>query len=214
MRIPNTVFPHSIYILIIKMIETIFKKITRHYGLAFLVIWLGSQLLANPETPYVLILLGVFIVHAWVYFVHRGLHIAHDMKLLDFFNTHMRFHHQSEKDLPRPLELFFECITDMTMNLSIIPVQKLLGINLIPMPVIILFALTYTTIHIVNYSMFGSLFHRRHHETKIKNYAPDAMDHLCKTNYNEEHEDLNVTVLNIFAVMAVLYPIKDIINKL
>ena len=92
------------------MIETIFKKITRHYGLAFLVIWLGSQLLANPETPYLLTLLGVFIVHAWVYFVHRGLHIAHDMKLLDYFNTHMRFHHQSEKDLPRPLELFFECI--------------------------------------------------------------------------------------------------------
>jgi len=193
--------------------EELIKKITKHYVLAFLTIWLGAQLLSSPETPYLLTLISVFLVHGWVYFIHRGLHILHDYNILDFLNTHMVYHHESEKTIPRPLELFYESLTDLSMNLSLILFQKLIGVNLIPLPVILLFTLTYTSIHIVNYSMFGSVFHRRHHESKIKNYAPDAMDHIFKTNYNDEYEDLTITTLNIFACVAILYPLRFYFNS-
>lgn len=207
------------------MLIALLKKIIRHYALAFCVFWLGATLLctsegsssgtdrssgSSPELALQLqILIGVFLVHGWVYFVHRGLHLAHAAGVLDILNTHMVYHHQSNKTIPRYLELFYEALTDLSMNLSLIPVQWLLGIELIPIPVILLFALTYSSIHIINYSIVGSTFHRRHHMTLDKNYAPDAMDHLCGTNYNEEFEDLNPTSLNVAGVVTVLYLLKD-----
>lgn len=211
------------------MLIALLKKIIRHYALAFCVFWLGATLLctgsgtdrssegsegsrASPDLLFQLqIFIGVFLVHGWVYFVHRGLHVIHAAGVFDFLNTHMVYHHQTNKTIPRYLELFYEGLTDLSMNLSLIPLQWLLGIELIPVPVILLFALTYSSIHIINYSIVGSTFHRRHHETLDKNYAPDAMDHLWGTNYNEEFEDLNPTCLNIIGVVTVLYVLKHYI---
>jgi hypothetical protein len=204
------------------MSSELLKKTIRHYALAFCVFWLGATLLckgssssgSSPEFDLLFqlqIVIGVFLVHGWVYFVHRGLHLIHELEVLDFLNTHMVYHHQSDKTIPRYLELFYEGLTDLSMNLSLIPVQWLIGVELIPTPVILLFALTYSSIHIINYSIVGSTFHRRHHTSLNKNYAPDAMDHLCGTNYNEEFEDLNPTCLNIIGVVALLYPLKDYI---
>lgn len=183
------------------------KKIIRHYALAFCVFWLGAALLGRGYNNPAAVFIGVFLVHGWVYFVHRGLHVAHTAGILDFINTHMVYHHQSEKTIPRYLELFYEGLTDLGMNLSLIAVQWLIGIELIPTPIILLFALTYSSIHIINYSIVGSTFHRRHHTSLDKNYAPDAMDHLFGTNYNEEFEDLNPTCLNIIGVFTLLYPL-------
>jgi hypothetical protein len=191
--------------------DVILKKITKHYTLAFLVFWLGAMLLANPETSALLTFVSVLLVHAWVYFVHRGLHIAKHYGVLDMLNTHMVYHHQHEKTIPRSLELFYETITDLAMNLSLFGVQKLCGINIIPLSVILLFSLAYMSIHIINYSMLGSTFHKRHHETLEKNFAPDAMDHLFGTNFNNEYEDLNPTTLNVFGAMFLLYPLKKYI---
>jgi len=193
------------------MYRIIFRKIIKNYTLAFLTIWFGAMLLKSPDTHWIYITVGIYFMHAWVYFVHRGLHLIPKWGILEQLNTHIFYHHEDEKAISRPLELFFEFITDTAMNLSIIPVQLLLGINIIPLPCIILFTTAYSTIHIVNYSMFGSVFHKRHHLTKVKNFAPDAMDHLIGTNYNDEYEDLNVTTLNVMACTFLLYLVKDII---
>jgi len=191
------------------MIKLIFRKIIKHYSLAFLVIWIGGMLLKDPDTHWLQVAFGMFFMHAWVYFVHRGLHLLPKWGPLEPMNTHMFFHHQEEKPLPRPLELFFEFFTDTGMNLLILPVQMLLGFTIVPLPCVLLFAFAYTSIHIVNYSMFGSVFHKRHHLTLVKNFAPDAMDHIVGTNYNDEFEDLVPFSLNVIVCTALLYLLKD-----
>lgn len=192
------------------MIKLIFRKIIQKYSLAFLVIWIGGMLLKSPDTHWLQVTFGLFFMHAWVYFVHRGVHLIPKWGPLEWFNTHMFFHHQEEKPLHRSLELLFEFFTDTGMNTLIIPVQMLLGITLVPLPCVILFTLAYTSIHIVNYSMFGSVFHKRHHLTMVKNFAPDAMDHLVGSNYNDEFEDLVPFSLNVVICTAILYLIKDL----
>ena len=190
-----------------QQIKQILLNVSRNYALSFCVFWLGAALL-SPESQ-IITLISIFLVHGWVYFVHRGLHIANDYGIFDFMNTHMGYHHKTEKTIPRYLELFYESITDATMNLSLYGFQKLIGIEIVPFYVILLFTLGYVSIHIINYSIVGSVFHRRHHETLNKNFAPDAMDHFIGTNYNEEYEDLNPTCLNIIAVMALLITLKN-----
>ena len=189
----------------------LFEKILRYYGLAFVVFWLGAMLLAAPETHWITTSFGVLAVHAWVYFVHRALHYIPEWTMI---NTHMKYHHQEQKTIPRHLELFYETITDTTMNMLLLVVQRLAGITIIPTSIILLFTLSYMSIHIINYSIFGSVFHRRHHETMNKNFAPDAMDHIFGTNYNDEFEDLNPTCLNVFGSMALLYPLKEYLVKM
>jgi hypothetical protein len=187
--------------------KKLFLNVSRNYALSFCVFWLGAGLL-NPESQ-IITLLSVFLVHGWVYFVHIGLHKAHQYGIFNFLNTHMVYHHQTEKTIPRYLELFYETITDSIMNLSLYGFQKLVSIEIVPFYVILLFTLTYVSIHIINYSIIGSVFHRRHHDTLDKNLAPDAMDHLCGTNYNEEFEDLNPTCLNITAMMVLTSILKN-----
>jgi hypothetical protein len=52
--------------------------------------------------------------------------------------------------------------------------------------------------------MYGTVTHRRHHETLDKNYAPDIMDHLFNTNYNEDYEDLVPMSLNVIICVFIL----------
>lgn len=191
------------------MYKTIFHKIIKNYTLAFLTIWFGAMLLKGPDTSVFAITIGIYLIHGWVYFVHRSLHILPRTWPIKEINTHIRYHHQNDKEISRPLELFFEFLTDTAMNLSVVPLQWLLGITIIPLPCVLLFTLTYSSIHIINYSMFGSEFHKRHHITMDKNFAPDAMDHIIGTNFNEEYEDLNPTCLNLIVCTFLLYLLKD-----
>ena len=174
-------------------------NILKHYSLAFVLIWLGTAYLC-PDSHWFIVTFGIMFMHAWVYFVHRGLHLLPNIPL----NTHMFFHHETDKTIHRALELVFEAITDSCMNLSIIPVQWLLGINLIPLPCVLLFTTAYVSIHILNYSMYGTVTHRRHHESLNKNYAPDIMDHLFDTNFNEDYEDLVPMSLNVIICIFIL----------
>ena len=190
---------------------TVFEKIIKNYTLSFITIWLGAMLLARPDTHWFATFYGISFMHAWVYFIHRGLHIIPKAGILEYINTHMKFHHNHVKELPRPLELCFEALTDVGMNLLIIPVQWLLGLTIVPLSCVLLFTLAYVSIHIVNYSMFGSIFHIRHHETIEKNFAPDIMDHLVGTNFNEEYEDLNPMALNVVICVFFLMFFKQVI---
>lgn len=88
----------------------------------------------------------------------------------------------------------------MGMNLSLLGIQWLVGIYIVPVSCIVLFAVAYMSVHIFNYSIVGSDVHRVHHLTLNKNFGPDTMDHIYGTNLNEETEDMDPLALN--AVLA------------
>ena len=188
-----------------RSIEQVFNK----YMLAALIIWVGSLALCSPETPWYQVTFGIMFAHIWVYWVHRGMHFVTSDTLFGFLNTHLRFHHQFDKPISRELELFFEVIFDLLMNFSLLFMQWLLGYYIIPVPVILLFCIAYTSIHLINYSIIGSEVHRRHHLTFDKNFGPDVSDHLFGTNYNDEVEDISYFSINALWTTLVLYPLKE-----
>ncbi len=188
--------------------QPVIEKVLNNYALAFLVLWCGAGLLA-PEQPWYLTLYGMMFMHWWVYWVHRLLHVLPRDGPIGYFNTHFRFHHQSEKLLDRRIELFFESITDLGMNFLLLGIQWATGIYIIPVSCIALFAVSYMSIHIINYSMVGTVSHRLHHTELDKNFGPDVIDHIHGTNYDDNFEDMNVLALNAMAATVLLYPLKE-----
>ena len=185
------------------------ERLINSYLLAFMSFFISALLIASPSTPWYQTFMAVPIVHTWIYLVHRLLHHVPIEGVWGYINTHMRFHHEFEKTLPRGLELFFECITDLSMNLLLLLIQYLTGIYIVPVSTIVLFTLSYMTVHIINYSIIGSKFHRLHHETIDKNFAPDALDHMFGTNYDDSYEDINAFALNAIWPALLLYPIRS-----
>lgn len=180
-------------------------------GPTILFIWLGAILLSHPERSIINATFGITFVHFWVYFVHRAIHLLPRGGVIEYINTHMRCHHAGpdEKPLPRWLELCFETLTDLGMNLSLLAVQYLIGYHLVAPSIILFFTLTYMTTHIVNYSIIGSETHRRHHTSLNKNFGPDTIDHIVGTNYDESFEDMTPILFNASIVFVIMNYIKQ-----
>jgi sterol desaturase/sphingolipid hydroxylase (fatty acid hydroxylase superfamily) len=185
------------------------EKVLNKYMLAALIIWVCSLALCSPETPWYQVTFGIAFMHIWVYWIHRCLHLIPTDGIIGFLNTHLRFHHQTDKPIGRELELFFELLIDLAMNLLLLLIQWSIGYYVVPVPVIVLFAISYTSVHLINYSIVGNQVHRRHHETFDKNFGPDVSDHLFGTNYNEDVEDISYLSLNAMWTSLVLYPLRE-----
>lgn len=177
-------------------------------GITITVLFICAVLLVSPERYWLSAGFGIGFMYFWVYFVHRGIHAIPKDSIINQFNTHYLFHHQPEKLLDRRIELMFETITDLGMSLSVWFIQWLTGVWLIPLSVILLYAITYSSTHIFNYSIVGSETHRNHHKDTDTNYGPDTLDHLFSTSYDGKFEDLTPIALNAVCAFIVVYGLK------
>ena len=98
------------------------------------------------------------------------------------------------------------------MSFSVLGVQWLTGIWIVPVSVILFYACVYTSAHIVNYSMIGSQTHRNHHKDLTTNYGPDTLDHFFGTNYDDTFEDLTPISLNAIGSFVVVYGLKQCLD--
>jgi len=185
------------------------KSILINYAPTTIFISICSVLLAWPDRGIIQILFGLGFAHWWVYFIHRGLHDLPREGVFSTLNTHWMFHHQQTKLIDRRLELVLETFTDLGMNLSLGLLQWATGIWFVPFSVMLFFALTYTSTHIINYSIIGSDTHRAHHKNLDTNFGPDPMDHLFGTNDDTTHENLLPMSLNALGAFIVVYMLKQ-----
>jgi len=177
-----------------------------HYAMTILVGGAFTILLAGPEAGPVKAILGISIMYFWVYFIHRALHFLPTEGPFRYLNTHWIFHHQPLKLLPRWLELCLETVNDLWMGLSVLALQYLTGIWIVPISIILFYAIWYTSVHIVNYSIVGSPVHRDHHKNVGTNFGPDVIDHFFGTNHLPEKEDLIPLCPNmVFAFVSVFF---------
>jgi hypothetical protein len=176
------------------------------------VIFVCSVILASPERHWLHAGIGIGIMYFWVYFVHRAIHGLPKDGIFQYINTHYIFHHQHNKLLDRRVELVLETLTDLGMSISLFVIQWLTGIWLVPISVILFYALTYTSTHIINYSIVGSETHRNHHKDSDTNYGPDTLDHLFGTSYDDKYEDLTPIALNAIGAFIVVYALKQQFN--
>ena len=182
------------------------------YAPAFLCMW-GSGMLLTPSASLVAMCVGAMLVQLWVYLVHRGVHLLPDV--IAPLNTHVTYHHEPPpKSIHRVLELVLEFALDMSMILSLWGVQWLTGLTVVPTAMILLFALAYSSVHLIQYSLLGSEIHRIHHEREVYNYSPDSVDYMFGTKYGDDLENTNWFIPNILGSLLVLWPFRELVRTL
>ena len=170
---------------------------------------LFCMILSFPERQWYEAFIGLLIMYVWVYFVHRSLHELPLDSFLQSLNTHYLFHHQPNKVLDRKIELAIEMVNDFFMSFSVLILQWITGIWIVPISVILFYAFTYTSTHIINYSIIGSEIHRNHHRNMHTNFGPDTLDHMFGTSYDGTFEDLNPIALNAIGAFVLVYILKE-----
>jgi hypothetical protein len=170
-----------------------------HYGYAVVTFALCTIAVVYPDRPWPSTLVGGCLMAYNYYFSHRLLHFLPNDHWLNF---HFWLHH--DPVLPRWLALPLEGIIELGyFMLFPILIQWVTGDWVIPFSVILLLSLTYTSYHMIQYSTLKSETHGRHHKDPTKNFAPDFIDHMFKSNYDETYEDMSSGAINCL-VSAVL----------
>lgn len=176
-------------------------------AITILILLSFSILLSFPERHWVDAGFGLLCMYVWVYFVHRLLHAIPEDSVFQYLNTHVLFHHH--KHVERTTDLSIETLNNLAMSFSVLYIQWLTGVWVVPTSVILLYAFVYTSTHIINYSMFGSQTHRNHHKDMTTNYGPDTLDHVFGSNYDSTFEDLTPISLNAIGSFVVVYGLKQ-----
>ena len=97
--------------------------------------------------------------------------------------------------------------------LSILALQYITGIWIVPVWIVVFYAIVWTSTHIINYSIVGSETHRNHHRHVHTNFGPDTMDHLFGTNYDDTMEDIAPVALNAIIAFPITLGLKYIANR-
>jgi hypothetical protein len=179
------------------------------YGLMIMVAGAFAVLLVQPERGFIGAIGGLTFMYFWVYFFHRALHFLPTEGPLKYINTHWIFHHQPLKILDRRVELLLEAINDMAMSLTVLWLQGMTGIWLVPTSIILFYAIWYSSVHIVNYSILGSDVHRDHHRNVGTNFGPDVLDQLFGTSHTGIKEDLVPFSVNMVVAFLVVLSLKQ-----
>jgi hypothetical protein len=93
----------------------------------------------------------------------------------------------------------------------VIILENYIGIKLVNHYIILAWAITFTTYHLINYHVLSNEAHAQHHnENGANNYGPEWFDIICKTKAdNSEIEDMNSVIINIIMALALALGLKD-----
>jgi hypothetical protein len=160
--------------------------------------------------------LSIGILFFYSYFIHMLFHL-----LPSVINVHMIFHHiKTDNVVKKYINLFIETFVNIGFFIIFYLLQKLLHFEYVPTILILFYGLLYTSVHIINYSIFHtSEKHVTHHITSdkpssAKNYGPDFIDHVFGTNSDEEFKNYNHILPNILISFIITYHIYEYSNKL
>jgi hypothetical protein len=155
---------------------------------------------------------------AILYFFSYICHYFAHYKPKAWFNFHMRFHHNKDKNISNKqfvLNWFAEVVSNIFMFLVVFMVIKyiieyLFKIEFVPLILIVYYGIIYVTCHNINYSLYHlSKSHLIHHETasniRAYNYGPDIFDHIFGSNYNNKLENIWHLIPNIFISFLITY---------
>lgn len=173
------------------------------YSPALFVTFLCSWFL-EPNTPLLQLQTGCGFIWFWAYFIHRLHHNLPSTGIFRYLNIHLSLHHSHEKELPRYLELILETVQNAVWFGILYVIQEVTDIHLVPRSIVLLGMLVYTSVHVINYSVFGSAKHREQHAQPYVNYGPDFLDHAFGTNSDPSFEDMSHFIPNSILSAALI----------
>jgi hypothetical protein len=150
--------------------------------------------------------ISMTIIFYYSYFIHILFH-----NLPDKFNVHLFHHNHTEIDKFKIINFVIELITNIMFFVGFYFLQKLINITFVPNILIFYYAFLYTSIHMVNYSIFNLGENHYHHHFSLDknknvcNYGPDVLDHLFNTNYNNNYENYNHIIPNVLLSFLTAY---------
>lgn len=190
-------------------------------------LWWASHLAASAiltrSLSLPLLVVNVLFVHIGSYYIHYYSHVG--WPLIRHYDPHYLIHHTDKRHgyLDDLIFEFFGLLAGSFLSI-VVPVWWLGWQNTLRPVLIMHGALMYTSIHVINYTLFGSRIHRWHHvaydgldasQRRICNLGPDWVDHLFQTSYDGEIENSNEFAINTlcaaFVVMAVVHIMKSLL---
>ena len=121
-----------------KTIYTMFQYVHSFFFL-FIFAIITSVLLVYPTYSYISILLQLVFINLWVYAMHR---LSHNLPNIPV-NYHLYSHHNKQLNLPRPIELVFEFVTDFSWYLLLLAFQYYYKLSFLSPTLIIFLGLWY-----------------------------------------------------------------------
>lgn len=155
----------------------------------------------------IVITISIILLCLYAYFYHV---IAH--KIPKQFNVHTLFHHNHKDNqnyINFIVNLIIETFFNVFMFYIVFKLQQILNINYIPNIIILFIGLLYTSIHIINYSIFhldeAHVLHHSSAENKTCNYGIDTLDHIFGTSCNNKYENICHFIPNILLTFLITY---------
>jgi len=154
-------------------------------------------------------LLTFLVLHFWSYFSHK---ITHNFPSFMIFHD---YHHNSEIN-KEWYSILIETLTNLItrsggilifFNLLI---QKYYGYQILNNYVVLLYALLYTSVHMINFHNMNMPTHVNHHTDLSKNIGPDLIDMLFGSKLEgDDIEDLNHSSINILIITVLVILSKN-----
>jgi hypothetical protein len=166
------------------------------------------------KTNFIINLIGFTYITLYQYFVHL---IAHNFSFKNFYEKsnckylknikiidylinqtiyyidfHDKIHHDSSLNKMN-INIIIEFISNIFYEGGAIILLKII-LNMLDNRLIIVLALTYATVHMINLQVTDSIVHKKHHICKYSNYGFDFWDIFFGTKYkndNSEVENIN-----------------------
>jgi hypothetical protein len=163
---------------------------------------LAIFIIGFPHVTFPQIFFQGTLMELYTYFGHRLIHSFSNKNII----YHTAFHHSNPKVIKsRCLELIVETVGELISFIGVpMLFQYVFSFQLIHPLIIVFTTLVYVSVHIVNYSIFGSETHSRHHKNPEVNFGPDFYDHLFGTNYDSTHENMLPMYINIVVICILL----------
>lgn len=120
-----------------------------------------------------------------------------------FLDFHEITHHNSDIN-KTPINLFYEFINNFVTQGGLLMILIYIA-RCMNLYVCLLWGLLYSTVHIINYSLYPSLSHNYHHYNKYTNYGIDIWDILLGTkNENTPVENMNHYGINLIILTPLI----------
>lgn len=190
----------------------ILKCVDVNFGLFALILVAGFIINYKTEDNIFRTGFTYLAISIWTYYVHKTMH---DYPNTVFGKIHAIHHNPLYKDTisAEIFEIFVNII--IIGGLFWIPIILILenqtGIKIANHHTILIWALIFTTYHLINYHVVKHDIHAQHHvENGVNNYGPEWFDILCNTKAEKsEMEDMNSVMINIVVIIFIVLGLKD-----
>jgi hypothetical protein len=133
---------------------------------------------------------------------------------IEFYNFHEITHHDTSVN-KQWYNIAYEFVGNFWFQAGTTLVVKY-ALSLMDYSVIVLWGLMYATVHNINYNLYPSHIHAKHHLNKFTNYGIDIWDIMFNTKYEGDFsdiEDINHYSINVILCTIVICIVISYFNR-